>query len=211
MGQSAAHADNALPRFLEALPLAAAGATLAMRAYAAVHDHRRADALTVHALEVAALLHLTGADEELVAAGATHDLLEHSATPSTAIHIALGPRVLHLVEAVTEDDGIGDYERRKATLRHQVRGAGADANALFAADKVSKVRELRTRIASGSPDHHALQLRHYRTSLEDLRATLPSHPLVCELDFELWALSRVLEQHKEPPGQDPGSGGRARR
>ena len=44
--------------------------------------------------------------------------------------------------AVTEDEHISGYATRKAALRRQAEAAGTDALLVFAADKVSKVREL---------------------------------------------------------------------
>ena len=48
-----------------------------------------------------------------------------------------------LVLAVSDDDRITGYANRKAALRQQVSGAGEEALSLFAADKLSKLRELR--------------------------------------------------------------------
>lgn len=45
--------------------------------------------------------------------------------------------------AVSDDDRITGYAKRKAALRQQVAGGGEEALTLFAADKLSKLRELR--------------------------------------------------------------------
>jgi hypothetical protein len=52
------------------------------------------------------------------------------------------------VLAVSDDDRIMGYRERKAALRRQVADAGEDALALFAADKVSKLRERRRETAA---------------------------------------------------------------
>ena len=54
--------------------------------------------------------------------------------------------------AVSDDPTIEDVARRRAALRRQVAAAGEDAAAVFAADKISKVRELRLRASRGSLD-----------------------------------------------------------
>ena len=94
------------------------------------------------------------------------------------------------------------YAERKAALRRKVAGAGNEALSLFAADKISKLRELRretasdrdTRPASGRVrEVKARRLRHYRRSLALLEERLPESPLVGELREELAALLRDRE------------------
>ena len=77
-----------------------------------------------------------------------------------------------------------------------MRGAGEDAALLFAADKISKVLELRGRMARagtasgkrpGLDARERLRLEHYRHSLAMLHDILPRHPLVRRLAFELAA------------------------
>jgi hypothetical protein len=76
--------------------------------------------------------------------------------------------------------------------------AGTDAHAVYAADKIAKVRELRAQLAldPASRDGSAFQqrLEHYDHSLTTLREVAPALPMVEQLAFELWAL-RTL-----PPG-----------
>jgi hypothetical protein len=76
-------------------------------------------------------------------------------------------------------------------LRTQVAAAGEEALMLFAADKVSKLRELsltaalpaaRTRGAKQVRDR---RLAHYRGCLRLLRERLPDSPLVVLLETEL--------------------------
>ena len=54
-----------------------------------------------------------------------------------------GVRVAKIVLAVSEDKSIDGYQTRKAALRQQVAGAGPEALTVFAADEISKARELR--------------------------------------------------------------------
>jgi hypothetical protein len=98
------------------------------------------------------------------------------------------------VLAVSDDDRIDGYAKRKAALRRQVAGAGDEALALFAADKLSKLRELRRETAldrenarpSGRVrELRARRLRHYERSLALLEERLPDSPLVRDLRDEL--------------------------
>ena len=98
--------------------------------------------------------------------------------------------------AVSDDDQITGYARRKAALRQQVADAGEEALTLFAADKLSKLRELRreaagdadTRAASGRVrELRARRLRHYQRSLALLEERLADSPLVRNLRHELGA------------------------
>jgi hypothetical protein len=97
--------------------------------------------------------------------------------------------VADLVCALTEDGAIEPYEVRKAELRRQVAEAGEQAAAVYAADKVSRVREFRRKHGSilGARDPlDRRRLAHYARSLSMLREALPgTHPLVRQLGREL--------------------------
>jgi hypothetical protein len=93
-----------------------------------------------------------------------------------------------LVCAVTHDPGIPGYARRKAALRGQVARASDGALTVFAADKLSKVRELGVGDGSGI-NVRSRKLRHYQHSLATLEERLPGSPLVVALAAELDALS----------------------
>jgi (p)ppGpp synthase/HD superfamily hydrolase len=105
---------------------------------------RRADGtpFILHPLEVASLLYYAGAPDHLVAAGVMHDLIEKTDATAADLLERFGPRITGLVLAVSDDDRIAGYAKRKAALRQHVAGAGGDALTLFAADKLSKLREL---------------------------------------------------------------------
>ena len=77
-------------------------------------------------------------------------------------------------------------------LRIQAVDAGHDAAVLFAADKLSKVREYRgqlARAAVGETPPRPRRLNHYAASLVDLERIIPGHPLVVELRKELTPLA----------------------
>ena len=153
----------------------------------------------LHPLEVASLLYYAGAADYLIAAGVLHDVVEKADVAAAELRERFGPRITSLVLAVSDDDQIVDYEGRKAALRRQVAAAGKDALTLFAADKLSKLRELRRETAADSRDSvtpgrvrklRARRLRHYRRSLALLEERIPESPLVGELRDELHALVR---------------------
>jgi (p)ppGpp synthase/HD superfamily hydrolase len=144
-----------------------------------------------HPTEVAALLYSVGARDSLVAAGALHDVLEK--TPATVFDLRrlFGTDVAALVLAVTEDPSIGRYSKRKHALRDQAAGAGEEALMLFAADKVSKTRELRRKppvLAVRAQIDRRRKLAQHERSLALLRERLPHSRLVDELGHELKAV-----------------------
>jgi (p)ppGpp synthase/HD superfamily hydrolase len=142
----------------------------------------------VHPVEVGMLLQDGGATDEVIAAGVLHDALEKTDATVYDIYARFGRRVGDIVCAVSHDAGIPGYARRKSALREQVASAGDDALTVFAADKLSKVRELRLGDGSGIKVRNR-KLKHYRLSLTMLQERLPGSPLVAALAAELDALS----------------------
>jgi (p)ppGpp synthase/HD superfamily hydrolase len=182
------------PDFFDRLPLARAAWTFAQDAHG---EQRRASdgaPFMFHPREVAALLYATGARDEMVAAGVLHDTVEHTATSAQEITERFGSDVSELVGAVTEDADIRSYRQRKAALRDQAIASGEPAAVLFAADKLSKVREYRAQLdrsTHGGDPPRPRRLRHYAESLLELERVLPHHPLVIELRKELAQLTPV--------------------
>jgi (p)ppGpp synthase/HD superfamily hydrolase len=191
-------ADAFIPTFLTDLPLARDALLYAQELHRG--QRRAADEapFILHPLEVAALLHTTGYGEVAVAAGILHDTVEDTGIDVEAITERFGTEVGALVAAMTEDPEIEPYEARKAALRRQIADFGEDATAVYAADKVAKVRELR---AHAGRDPALLEservrprLEHYVESLSMLEEATPRHPLVEKLRFELEALHALPPQ-----------------
>jgi (p)ppGpp synthase/HD superfamily hydrolase len=142
-----------------------------------------------HPVEVACLLHEAGYSDQVVAAGVLHDVLENTDVELPELEQRFGVEVAMLVDAVSEDPTIDDETQRRAALRDQVAHAGDEAAAIFAADKVSKARELRTRARHGRFQRSdTKRLDHYNASLEMLSELIPGHPLVEQLREELGAV-----------------------
>jgi (p)ppGpp synthase/HD superfamily hydrolase len=134
-----------------------------------------------HPLEVAWLLYRAGAPDDVIAAGVLHDTIEKAGASVSDLRDRFGPRTASLVAAVSEDSAIPTYSRRKAALREQVAAAGPDALMVFAADKISKVRELRVFRAGRLPQR---RMTHYRRCLELLERLMADSPLVAQLRSE---------------------------
>lgn len=154
----------------------------------------------LHTLEVASLLDRSGYPDHVVAAAVLHDVLEKTDAERSEVEAQFGPEVAELVAAVSDDPSIEDEEERKDRLREQVRGIGGEAAAVYAADKVSKVRELRMLLARGIRRERAAALiARNRRSLEMLDETIPGSRLVEVLRFELEALMDLPPGRASPP------------
>jgi HD domain len=145
-----------------------------------------------HPIEVGWLLCRDGQSEEVIAAGLFHDVLEKTATTGTELARRFGTRIARLVESVSDDPSVIDYESRKSELRHRVAQAGPDTRAVFAADKIAKVHELALLPAERllEPAVRA-RIAHYRASLEMLNRAPGELGLVDLLDAEF---ERVIER-----------------
>ena len=135
-----------------------------------------------HPLEVAWLLYRAGAEDHVIAAGVLHDTVEKAGADVRELRERFGARTAGLVQAVSEDPAIRTYARRKGALRDQVAAAGEEALMVFAADKISKIREF----SLGRPPRRPSQRRlaHYRRCVELVERRLTSSPLVAQLCAE---------------------------
>jgi hypothetical protein len=131
-------------------------------------------------------------------------------SPVTAFDLRrrFGSKIAALVLAVSEDRGIGGYAERKVALSDQAVSAGDEALALFAADKISKARELRLKrpkLTLRVAGDRRRRLAYYRRSLRLLRERLPGSPLVEQLGYELAQVSRW--PFASPPAASREAGG----
>jgi guanosine-3',5'-bis(diphosphate) 3'-pyrophosphohydrolase len=160
-----------------------------------------------HPLRVAGLLRAAGFDEEVIAAALLHDVVEDSDMSIDTVGKQFGARVAELVDALTEGEAIEPYERRKDALRAQVEGAGRDAAAIYAADKLANIRDLR---AAYSRDGEAVsdrlkaplgvRVRLWEDDLAMVRRTAPGLPFLDELASELERLK--ADRVMAPAGSD---------
>jgi hypothetical protein len=127
-----------------------------------------------HSLAVADLLAAYNYPDELLAAGLLHDVAEHAEVEPESLRNRFGDEVADLVEAMTEDASIEDYEERKKEHRERVSRAGPKAQAVFAADKAANVAVLR----------EAYEVLGERVD-EDLPVNLDVKIMVWEFDLEM--------------------------
>ena len=163
-----------------------------------VYSEEHREAKLRHSVEVARLLHEAGFDEEVVAAGLLHDVIEATDSELPQVAERFGPRVADLVEAMTEDDGIESFEERKAEHRARVAENGSRAAAIYAADKLAKMPGLRADPGS-APER---KLVHYQRTLETLSASHPDLPFLGDLEQELAALA-VQRRDRIPDPSEP--------
>lgn len=163
-----------------------------------------------HPIEVGSLLHRDGQPAEVIAAGLLHDLIEKTRTTGAQLQRRFGASVARLVESVSDDPSIDDYESRKRELRDRIAHAGSTTIAIFAADKISKVRELAL-LPTSSLDETTIRskLAHYRASLKMLRRVARNSGLVDLLDAELDRLPHEQPSGLAPTAQPPGTAARS--
>jgi (p)ppGpp synthase/HD superfamily hydrolase len=134
-----------------------------------------------HPLQVAGLLEEAGYDEEVVAAGLLHDVIEDSSIGLNEIQARCGPEVSRLVSALTEDRTIDPWVSRKAEHRHRIANQDRVVGAIYAADKLAKVRAYAAAGELPAPR----KLRHYRRAVRTLGKAFPGLPFLEDLPAEL--------------------------
>ena len=190
-----------IPKLSQRLPKTRAALAYAERLHAGQRRAVDGAPFIVHPLEVACLLDHAGAPDHVIAAGVLHDIIEKTDADAADLRTRFGLPIATLVLAVTEDERIIGYAERKAALREQVARAGHDALMVFAADKISRVRELSLETAQDTRARPApvsrsrnRRLAHYRHCLGLVEELLIASPLVTELRTQL----------EKPPGTANG-------
>lgn len=150
--------------------------SVARRAHAGQFRQTGCDeiAFIEHLLTVGELLAEQNYPDELLAAGLLHDIAEHAEVEPNSLRGRFGDEVVELVEALTEDPTIPDYEERKKEHRERVAAAGPNAQAIFAADKTTNVAVLR----------EAYEILGEGVD-EDLPVSLDAKILIWEFDLEM--------------------------
>lgn len=148
-----------------------------------------------HPVAVAELLAAHGFGDEVLAAALLHDIVEDSAISVEQVRERFGEPVAALVEALTDDETIDPYERRKDEHRRRVAEAGPDALAIYAADKLTNVHALRRAYASqgeGVGEEFKVPLdvkvAVWEADLDLLRDAAPGLPFLSDLGNQLTGL-----------------------
>ena len=154
-----------------------------------------------HPQAVARMLRDAGYGDEVQAAALLHDLLEDTDIPAEEIRDRFGERVAELVVVLSDDPSIEPYERRKDALREKALAADADAIAIYAADKLSNVTDLRALYDEEGEDAGKrfkapldLRLELWRRDAEALCALSSPPPFAAELRRQLEALLAAREE-----------------
>ncbi|HEV7770367.1 MAG TPA: HD domain-containing protein [Solirubrobacterales bacterium] len=160
-----------------------------------------------HPVAVAELLAEHGFGEQTVAAALLHDVVEDSETSVEDVAERFGQPVAALVAALTEDESIEPYERRKDAHRRQVAQAGRDAPAIYGADKLSNIRVLRRALAqegesAGEEFEVPLKVKEriWADDMEMLRREAPLLPFAEDLASEL---AKLREARSSASQADP--------
>jgi len=125
------------------LPYEALASDLVGEAFALAAAARRGRHDLDHPVEVAHLLYEEGYGETTIAAGLLHDVFEQACIGPDDIEARFGPDVAELVDVLAEQAEIGDYDKRKLVQRAQVTTAGRRAAAIYAADRLTTLRQVR--------------------------------------------------------------------
>jgi (p)ppGpp synthase/HD superfamily hydrolase len=177
---------------LRHLPLTQAAVVWAVQQHAGQRREADGAAFVMHPIEVASLVDREHYPDHVVAAAVLHDVLENTDETAEGLEERFGPDVAALVAAVSDDPSVADEDERKDELRERVRRAGGYAAVVYAADKVSKVREVRTALAAGVPREEVEgKLRRHWESLEMLEEEGLGGRMVELLRAELDALDEL--------------------
>jgi (p)ppGpp synthase/HD superfamily hydrolase len=140
-----------------------------------------------HPVAVACLLAEAGFDEDVIAAALLHDVVEDTGDGLSEIRERFGGAVADLVEVMTEDDSIEDYHERKDEHRRRVLDDGPVSAAMYAADKLARVRRYHEAGEPVAPH----RLDHYRETLRLYSGARPELPFLEEIAAKLPELERA--------------------
>jgi (p)ppGpp synthase/HD superfamily hydrolase len=146
-----------------------------------------------HCAGVAAILSRHGFDEEVVAAGALHDVAEDAGVSYDVLAERFGARVAQLVRESSEADKTLSWEERKRDYLEHFRVKPWEAQAISLADKIDNLLS----IVVCARDHgdpwpmfkrgRDTQLARF-DELSDALRPLPPHPLIDEYEAALAAV-----------------------
>jgi (p)ppGpp synthase/HD superfamily hydrolase len=158
-----------------------------------------------HPIAVATLLDEHGHRDEVLTAALLHDVVEDSGTGLDELREKFGEEVAGMVGALTDDESIDEYRERKAEHRERVAAAGAEALAIYGADKLTNARTLRGAYAEEGEAVRdefkvplELKAEIWKADLELLREKAPELPFLDELEAELSRLRACLEAPAPP-------------
>jgi guanosine-3',5'-bis(diphosphate) 3'-pyrophosphohydrolase len=156
-----------------------------------------------HPIAVAGVLEGAGSPDEVIAAALLHDVVEATPLDVEDVERRFGDRVAHLVAVLTENESIPSYKERKGEHRDRVGQAGGGAAAIYAADKLCNVRELRRlyelegeEISRRYPAPLDVRIQLWLEDLERLSHRSGEVPFLAELEVELHELRAERARRK---------------
>jgi (p)ppGpp synthase/HD superfamily hydrolase len=146
-----------------------------------------------HIAGVVSILARHGFDEEVLAAGALHDVVEDCGVSYDELTRLFGARVSDLVCAVSEEDKALPWEERKTRYLERFARSPWDAQAVGIADKIDNFVSIVV-CAREHGDPWSMLKRGKATQMQRFEAfarvvaALPPHPLCAELEASLATL-----------------------
>jgi (p)ppGpp synthase/HD superfamily hydrolase len=175
--------------FVSGMPVSSRAAALAIDAHHGQARDIDGGPFVLHPLEVALMLQCAGYRDPVVAAAILHDVVEKTDVGLDAVAEAFGPEIAAMVDILSEDPRIEDYDARKQALRERAGASAEEVVAVFAADKVIGARDLRLAAAADriSAEDAAVKRAHLVECFAVVERRLPDHPFTATLRFELAA------------------------
>jgi len=192
--------DHLAPRLVAASPLIASAYELAAKAHSGQRRKDDGSPYISHPVAVAQVLLEAGFRDQVIAAALLHDVVEDTELSSEEVAERFCDEVAALVDALSEDDDIEDFEERKHAHREQVEGASFEAVAIYIADKLSNLKDMRAIYArdgeSIAPRFAApldVRIGLWREDAEMALRVAPALPYLGEFRAELDGFERDRE------------------
>lgn len=189
--------DHEAPGFIARSELLSRAFEVAADAHAGQRRKDDGSAFISHPVAVARVLKNADFADHVIAAALLHDVVEDTELSSGQVAARFGREVADLVEALSEDNEIEDYEERKVAHRDRVEEAGYDAIAIYIADKLSNLRGMRAIYGREgeaiAPRYKApidVRVGLWRRDLEMASRAAPDLPYLDDFRSELEAFDR---------------------
>ncbi len=160
-----------------------------------------------HPKMVTERLAAAGYEDEVLAAGLLHDVVEDSDSTVEDLRQRFGDPVASLVAALSDDGSIESYRDRKREHRQRIEEVDGDALAIYAADKLTNsitLAEALAREGEAVADEFKVPLELKLEIWEEDAALLtrldPELPFLAELEAALSRLREALAVASPRPG-----------
>ncbi len=154
-----------------------------------------------HLAIVALMLERAGYDDEVVAAGLLHDILEDTDYSEDELRKVFGERVLEIVKGVSEDKSIKDWVERKRLYREMITNGSAEAAAISCADHIHNTRSFAQTMKEGVDIDAVFKVgvserfRHENELIEIYNKKLGNNPLAQEFADSINDLEKLVKEY----------------